>query len=291
MLCFLVDTETHRIRVIHEGLGLYYGVCRHEGQIAVAARRRLTGDETEIEAERGCIVFLNPNGSDVGIWESTIPLRDLHGIASIDGKLWCTCSYDNGIAVLDNSSSSMFFPLGRPDNPPYDVNHVNTLKQIGLQIYIVAHNNGKSKLHTIDRDTLKSINSVELGIFSHDIWFDGPDMRTCSSGESSIVGSNGFKKQIGGFPRGHIQSGNMHIFGVTEHKTRKERDASTSKIIVTGPNYDALDIIELPGFGMVLDMLELNRSDFRISLFNSLRLAISGGVRRRLGMARSTHAA
>src|ERR1700719_2468193 len=92
----LIDTASRTVRRIHSGRGLYYGLCAHQGRIVAACRNRLpSNDDSGRELERGSILFFNHQLEVEEEVSSLFPLRDLHGIASVDGSVWVTCSFDN----------------------------------------------------------------------------------------------------------------------------------------------------------------------------------------------------
>lgn len=102
---FLVTTTNHLLAIepdadeafiVHSGQGIYYGITTDEqGSYYVACRNATAGPESDIvrAGERGSILIFDNSLSLVGEIISPFPLRDVHGIAHFDNRLWITCSY------------------------------------------------------------------------------------------------------------------------------------------------------------------------------------------------------
>lgn len=193
----LLDSDSGAWRPIHRGMGLYYGICRHQGAIWVAARRRGVNDGSGPGEDRGCLVRFAPPGPPE-VREYDRPLLDLHGIASVNGAIWCTCSFDNAIAVLEGGDSCLRYPWGRPEEPPYDRNHLNTLVEVADGVLALAHNWGESEVALLDRNTMAILRIWRMGVEAHNIWFDGDALRVCSSKEGMLVGEDGLRVRVGG---------------------------------------------------------------------------------------------
>jgi hypothetical protein len=124
-----VDAESGTYEPLHRGRGLYFGIATDGTRYFVAARGRMVSSADPAEDERGCILVFDRAMRPLGELAAPFPIRDLHEILWGDGKLWVTCSFDNMIAVLDESSGrwESWFPFGPTPQPPYDVNHLNSL--------------------------------------------------------------------------------------------------------------------------------------------------------------------
>ena len=73
-----VDIESRVVSVVHKGEGLYYGVCRYKAGLAIAARRRLTGDDSDLEEERGNILHFDFALADTHMISSSVVLLRLY---------------------------------------------------------------------------------------------------------------------------------------------------------------------------------------------------------------------
>ena len=257
-----IDVSSKEIHLVHQGMGLYYGITRQKDFIIVAARRRMINSETAIEHEKGCLIKLDPFNNKVGILETAIQMRDLHGIESIGNTIWCTCSYDNALALVSEGSTRFVYPLGRPKQPPFDINHLNTILHHEGNLYLMAHNKGRSQIYRLQSGDLSILDVWDIGIHAHDIWFDNGSLRLCSSGESAVVGPDGFRQHVGGFPRGHISNGEHHVIGITQHNKKSERDRSSGLILMTNHKYETISVLNINAFGMILDILELSDEEF-----------------------------
>jgi hypothetical protein len=139
-----VDAESGAYEPLHRGRGLYFGIASDGTRYFVAARGRMVSSADSAEDERGCILVFDRALRPLGELAAPFPMRDLHEILWQDGKLWVTCSYDNMIAVLDESSNrwESWYPFGPASQPPFDVNHLNSLAFDAGDLCVVAHNCG-----------------------------------------------------------------------------------------------------------------------------------------------------
>jgi hypothetical protein len=274
------DTSSGSAFAIDGGRGLYYGITRTPDGICVAARRRLVSSAVPASEERGCLIFF-PKGQNNYTVEAPFALRDLHGIAYIDNSLWATCSFDNQIAIMKNGRWSRWHPAGAPRlNGPADVNHFNTILSENGHIYILAHNIGESEVLEFEPETLVLRKRYKLGHCAHNIWFEGGELRVCSSNEGRIIGLHGFSIDTGGFPRGYAYDATCRLVGITTHCTRSERDASTGALLVLDMAYRETARFELPDQGMVLDILPITEEEFAyLETGHKLGAAAVTGVR------------
>lgn len=113
------------------------------------------------------------------------PLRDVHGIACFNSKLWVSCSFDNLVAVFDTATRRWmkWYPSIDLAARDHDVNHFNTIVPDGERICILAHNNGPSHLLFYDRSSLELCSVLKLGQQAHDVFPVGAAVATCSSAE------------------------------------------------------------------------------------------------------------
>lgn len=256
----LVDATSATSIPIHRGDGLYYGICRHDGDIVVAARRRAINYGYDASEDRGCLIAFSSESSPIYL-PVNASLLDLHGIASIAGAIWCTCSYDNCIAIISNGVSKYIYPLGKPNVRPYDNNHFNTILEVASGYLLLAHNHGCSQVLLLDRNTLSPVKTWWLGNEAHNIWLDGDAMRVCSSKEGLLVGDDGLRIYIGGFPRGYASDGNIRLVGVNENAPRKLRDQTKASISILDMTYRKIGNIDLGDEGMILDIMPITEEE------------------------------
>lgn len=210
--------------------------------------------------DSGCFLVFDRTACAVLIVEPNVDLRDMHGIASIQNSLWVTCTYDNAIAVMQDDQIVFHYPLGRPDGSPYDFNHINTIVERPEGIYILAHNLGRteSEVVLLDSHSLKILSRQYIGYMAHNIWFDGVNLRVCSSGTGTVIGSDGLKVEIGHFPRGYTENDEIRVIGISVECATADRDIQPSSVAVLDLNYDILEVIDLGNHGMVLDIAEIS---------------------------------
>ncbi len=258
----LLDTDSGTWRPIHRGMGRYYGICRHRDAIWVAARRRGMNDGGGPGDDRGGLLRISPHGAPE-LRDYGVALLDLHGIASVDGAIWCTCSYDNAIAVLEDGEPSLHHPLGCPAERPFDRNHLNTLLPVPEGVLLLAHNMGESEVALLDPKTMAVKRTWRLGVRAHNIWFDGSAMRVCSSGEGFLVGDDGLRIHVGGFPRGYATDGDKRLVGIVAIAARQSRDQQTSSLKLLDHDYEQISEFFLVGEGMVMDILLLSEPEIK----------------------------
>jgi hypothetical protein len=186
-----------------------------------------------------------------------VPLRDLHEILWHEGKLWITCSFDNLVAVFEPATGrwQAWHPLGPTPNAPYDVNHLNSLAIVDRELCMIAHNFGASELLRFDIESRALISRTPFGVQSHNILErDDGVLVTCSSGEGALIGSNGWRLDVGGFPRGILAGERENYVGISEIAERQHRDLSTCRLAVFDREWRPLRTLALPGEGLLLDI-------------------------------------
>jgi hypothetical protein len=130
---------------------VYYGIAMDEKHLYVACRNEVEGptDASAREKERGSILVFDAASLTLitELCPSDFPLRDVHGAAFIDGKLFVTCTYDNLIAIYDTLTGrwDKWYPALDPSARDY-VNHLNTVVPLDDKIGVLAHNMGPGQL-------------------------------------------------------------------------------------------------------------------------------------------------
>ncbi len=268
---FLIATTHHllgfdgqdQFGLVHSGSGLYYGLAQDDRRIYVSCRNQSTGpyDATMRTGETGSILVFD--AASLSLTEEFRPedfaLRDVHGIACFDGKLWVTSSFDNLIAVFDIAARrwTKWFPAIDPAARNRDVHHFNTIVLDGERIGLLAHNNGPSHLLFYDRASLELCSVLQLGVQAHDIFQAGGGVATCSSAEGLLLSSAGWVLRTGAFPRGVAYGHDDILVGLSQVAPRSDRHKTSAIVRCFTPQWHhAADYI-LPGVGMVLAILPL----------------------------------
>lgn len=127
---------------------------------------------------------------------------------------------------------------------------------------MLAHNFGASELLYFRKDDRTLIRRESIGTHAHNIWFDGLNVRICSSAEGALVGTDGFRKVVGGFPRGYAETATERFVGLNEHSHRSFRDNTESRILVLDKAYIERLSFPLSGEGMILDIQILTVAQF-----------------------------
>jgi hypothetical protein len=255
-----MDPDSGAVEPLHRGLGLYFGIASDGDHYYVAARGRMVSSGVPADEERGRILVFDRDLRLAGEVVAPFALRDMHEILWHAGKLWITCSHDNMVAILTAASGrwERWFPLGETPAPPYDVNHLNSLAIVEGRLCMIAHNFGASELLRFDVESRELLSRTPFGRQSHNIReFAHGALITCSSEDGALVGSDGWRLEVGGFPRGIFLGTGGNYVGISEIAERKERDLSTGSILAFDSHWHPLRTLSLPGEGLVLDIQRL----------------------------------
>jgi hypothetical protein len=252
-----VDPASGRVHPVHRGLGLYFGIASDGDRYYVAARRRLVSSELSQHDESGRILVFDRSMYLQDIVAAPFPLRDMHEILWHEGSLWITCSFDDMVAIWTPAVDrwDVWHPLGSDPDDPFDKNHLNSLAMIDGAMCVIAHNRGPSELLRYDIPTRTLLSREPFGNQAHNIRTlrDGALM-TASSGEGTLISTNGWKLDVGGFTRGILLGERENYVGVSEIAERSERDFTTGRIVVYDKDWKHLREISLPGEGLLLDI-------------------------------------
>lgn len=269
---FLLTTTHHllafddqdRFFRVHSGKGLYYGIAQDGPHIYISCRNQTQGpvDTTARAEERGSILILD-SASLLPIADlrpNDFPLRDVHGIAHFDGKLWVTSSFDNLVAVFDTTARcwTKWYPATDLSARDRDVNHFNTIVSEGQSVCVLAHNNGPSHLLYYDRTSLDLTAVRELGRQAHDIFPADGGVATCSSADGMLVASTGWRLRTGAFPRGVACRDDTILVGLSQIAQRPLRHATSGFIRRFTPQWHHAADYVLPSVGMVLAILPVD---------------------------------
>lgn len=249
---------------IHSGKGLYYGLARDERNVYVVCRGTTIGPaEAATRArENGSVLVFDAHTLALTgeLRPPDFPLRDAHGAASIDGKLFIACSYDNLIAILDLGTGrwEKWYPAADVFARDRDVNHFNTIAVHENKIVLLAHNNGPSHLLFYDPSSLDLCRAIEMGQQAHDIFRSAGEFAVCSSAEGLLVSTSGWTLRTGGFPRGVDLTGDSILVGISPLAERASRHEMSSVLRRYTPRwFHACDYL-LEGVGMVLAVLPID---------------------------------
>lgn len=250
-----LDENTGHTVPLHRGAGLYYGIATDAQHIYVGARQRLVSSATPASEERGCILVFNHQLQLQDTWRAPFALRDIHEIALHEGTLWVTCSHDDMVALRHpNGQWQAWYPLGEPQGEPRDVHHYNSFAFTPGTLHLLAHNRGASERleFSLPDRTLRARHP--LGQQAHNLWQQGAQWCTCSSGEGRLQGDSGFALVTGGFPRGMARLGSLAAIGISQLAERQQRDLTDGQIHIYNDQWQLQHQWTLPGEGLVLDL-------------------------------------
>jgi len=266
--CLLaIDPEGGLSWRVHSGRGLYFGLALDpECRIYVACRNTTLGpeDETIRASERGSVLVLDQSFRVCDELTPPFPLRDVHGIAWFDHRLWVTCSFDNMVAVYDCNSGdwSRWYPAPNPADRGRDVHHFNTVRRMDNQIWLVAHHFGPSELLVYDYPSLDLDSAIPLGRMAHDLFWLHGAVGTCSSAEGCLVNARGQRLRTGNFPRGVATTRNGNLLGISQNAARSERANQSGVLRWYTREWQFRADYVLPGVGMVLDLMAIEQGQY-----------------------------
>jgi len=275
---FLVSTTHHLLAIepesenlwrIHSGAGLYFGLANGaDGLVYAACRHAILGpDNDQVRAsEDGSILVLDHDLQVCQELRAPFRLRDIHGIACFDGRLWVTCSYDNLIGIYDLTRRdwNRWYPAPNPSHRDRDIHHFNTIRFLGGQLCLLAHNFGSSELLFYDYPSLQLDSVVPFGVMSHDLFIFDDTIATSSSGDGWIVNKRGQRLRTGNFPRGVETTPEGNLLGMSMHSPRDERQRQNGILRWYSADWQFKADYVLPEVGMVLDVLDIGDQDRRL---------------------------
>jgi hypothetical protein len=261
-----IDPESGTVWRIHTGAGLYFGLGKGaNGLLYTACRNTILGpDNDQVRAsEEGTILVFDRNLRVCDELRPQFPLRDVHGIACFNGRVWVTCSYDNMVAIYDLAAGdwSRWYPAPNPAHRDRDIHHLNTIRFIDGQVCLVAHRFGPSELLFYDYPSLQLHSAIPLGVMSHDLFLFNNAIATCSSGDGWIVNRSGERLRTGNFPRGIATTLEGNLLGMSMHSPRDQRQLQSGILRWYSSDWRFKTDYVLPLVGMVLDVLDIEDQD------------------------------
>lgn len=257
--CLLAwDTAEPHCWRIHAGSGVYYGISFSDSRIFVAARRfPLQGNEADAAQSNGVILVFDACLNLRQELSASFPLRDIHQILWAGGRLFVTAPYDDLVGIYEDGAWRQWTPL--PPRPrkerPSGGRHYNSLFVSGGEIYLLAHNFGPSEVFVFDAATLALQRSFPFGCYAHNLWREGPDLMTCSSGDGRILSAAGPVVHTGNFPRGIIVAPEDRYAGIAAFQERREERGSHDSLIAHyDPKWRLVRALSLRGMGMIHDI-------------------------------------
>jgi hypothetical protein len=262
---YLVSTTHHLlllddggdVRIVHSGAGPYHGIGQLGLEIFVAARHGILDDRpTEHRAqESGALLQF---GADLRLRRllrpADFPLRDLHGVAGIGGKIWAACTFENAIASYDPETEAWerWYPAPNAADRGRDVHHFNGMASTAHGLTVVAHAFGASHLQHHDPATLDLVAVDSLGREAHDVLGVDDGLATCSSADGEVVATTGRRIRTRGYPRGLARGAHSTAVGISEQTDRGQRAWSTGAVRRYDHAWNHVADHVLPGVGQVL---------------------------------------
>lgn len=257
----LIDTEQETVYHVHSGKGLYYGLALRRGRVIAACRNRQpSSDDSQRPEERGSLLFFDERLRVEKEVQPPFPLRDIHGIASIDDRIWVTCAFDNLVAIFDPDTQSWtkWYPASDPSARDQDVHHFNTIAEIDERLVLLAHNWGDSHIRFYDYSSLELESVRPLGVQAHNLFLVDGSLATCSSGEGLLVSESGWRIRTGSFPRGFAADSQVKAVGLSRNAKRDQRSVVDGVIRIFDDTWRFEADYVLSGVGMILDILPIS---------------------------------
>jgi hypothetical protein len=262
-----IDPEQRRMWRVHSGSGLYYGLASGPGGLLYAACRNTVlwpapGVVDGRATEHGSVLVFDREFQICDELRPDFAMRDLHGIACYDDRLWVTCTFDSFIAIhnLRTGRWDRWYPC--PDESDHDVLHLNTVCFVTDGVWLVAHRFGPSELMLFGFPGLQLQSKIQLGTMAHNVFLFKESLATCSSGDGYLVNCDGKRLNTGNFPRGVARTEHGNLLGISLSIPRDQRAISDAVLRWYDTDWRfRLDFL-LRGVGMVLEILELE------SIFN-----------------------
>lgn len=258
--------EDNVITPVDRGKGLYYGLAKSFGKYYVACRNSdPTHTNTFIppEQETGDIMVLdNKLRSEAILQPEDFKLQDLHGIGFWNGKLLCTSSYGDYIAIYDGEKWDRWQPIPPRRNCSYrDSHHLNTVYGTDNRLYILAHNwdNGSFILEFDGIGQPPRQIHTNMGIQCHDLWLHKGDIYTLSSKEGCVRSTGGFVKNLGGWVRGFAHVDDHFWVGASPTAKRSDRAFGDGIIRKYDEDWNQVGELVLEDEGQVLAILDIGR--------------------------------
>ena len=245
-----IDCDTLEQTVLHQGCGVYFGIAYNDDKLYVAARKD-NSDSTNTAGE--ILVFDKQIMLVDEIKPSHFDLLDLHQIIFWRGKLLCTVTGDDCIAIYDGESWDRWWP----EDTSGDNKHYNSLLATDDHLYLLAHNKGSDSYVLRFDDIHQKYNHryPGMGSQSHDLWIDDDKLFVLSMIESAVVCEDHTRKVIGaGFTRGISKVGEFYYIGVSAVASRGNRPNTVGGLIVCDKRWDVVKRIVLGINGQVLDV-------------------------------------
>lgn len=269
-------TRTWALHRLWSRYAMFYGCDWDERYLYVAAR-----DSPHFGGKHGeAILRFDHDLRFVDVWYRSRQVLDMHQICVVNGALWITNTYHNGLRIIDLESrvEQDFFPYDNGSTPGSfvtgDKNHFNTVRTDGEHVYLLANNNvvreglrkrkSRSRVLVVDPRALRVTRDVAVrGMAGHDLWIEDGALRTCDSARGVICGpDDACYLPVEPWLRGVAITDRIMFLGRSFLGRRDQRTAGNGELLAV--DRDTRTIVSrtaLPGSGGVYDMMLLDEPD------------------------------
>ena len=258
--------ESGEARPIHTGSGIYFGLTWDRDHIYVFCRnnvyhgtlRRLFGYTSTMEV-------LDKDFRPVGTVRCPT-VSDPHQAIERDGSIYVA---NTGRNRIEKYSDGAFSNINWTDEHR-DVHHINTIWFDRSSFYALENNKQEpSDVRIFDLDW-KPMQSISLGLGSHNVFRQGTVLYSCSSLDRTMIRYDMESAASSEFsllgrewlPRGLARGADRFYIGMSAQGNRRERHGGKpGKLISTDEAFDIVDTIDLDGAGQVNEVRLMSELD------------------------------
>ena len=261
---WIIDPDRAQAWLIDTGKGVYYGVTIYQGELFVAARQATYGSDREPQNN----IILRYD-SELRLREILRPLvhpiRDVHQIATWDGVLYVTSTFDDLLFEFDIGSGqwSQWSPFDL-DEPGLGKNrhHINSVQLTDDRITL-AGLKPQGWAASFDRISRSLIEKIDLGDGTHNVWWSNGIDSVCSSNEGAIATSDGRSVCVhdDAWLRGYCESRGRRFVGGSQTRMRSDRAFSDCVIFEIDRDSCVTRSLIIDGAGMLHDLRALDSPD------------------------------
>lgn len=271
----LIDPQSGKVRTIHSGAGVYYGITWTERHLYIASR---FGYKDELGQTEKVAIF-NHKLQHKGFLElANEKGAGFHSI-QLDPKynnLWISAPHQNKLIVVNLPSGSRRDVHPNPHKTKHNWNHFNSITIHGDHMMVNAHNGigdvGHGQVYFCKRTdaTTSYVVDMRKATHSHNCFMYNGRLHTCASSTGQILDYEGKPLREGrlkGYTRGIAISDDLLFVGESARAERENRVKADGFVHV----YDRwklnhIKTINLPKCGQVLAIRILDQPDLHHQL-------------------------
>jgi len=262
----LLSVENGKVRPVHTGSGIYFGLTWDRDHIYVLCRnnvrhgklRRLFGYTSTMEV-------LDKDFRHVDTIACP-PVSDPHQAIERQGAVYIANTGKDRIEVFRDGAFAAVNWTGARD----DVHHINTVWFDADSFYVLENNKQEPSVAKVFDLDWQPRQTVPLGLGAHNIFRQGATLYTCSSLQRSMLSHDLESSRTREFPllgrqwlpRGLARGANGFYVGLSAEGTRAERHGrNPGKLIATDEEFAITATMDLDGAGQVNEVRLVSELD------------------------------